>query len=113
MGRECGNEKVGIGGKREKKIGIFWEKIYSIKVSFVLQFQVCTASTCYIIMIHIVLEFNMLQMVVLMDVVNMVNAVTFLMAGSVHVTPAGQEKDVMLPWRWFVMTWRIMIEVKF
>lgn len=52
-------------------------------------------------------------MVVLMDVVNMVNAVTSLMAGSVLVTQAGQEKVVMLPWRWFVMTWRIMIEVKF
>lgn len=51
-------------------------------------------------------------MVALMDVTSMVSVgCSPRMVGSVHVTVVGQEKAVMLPWRWSVMTWRTMIEV--
>lgn len=47
-----------------------------------------------------------------MDVTNMVNVGCFPpTVGSVPVIVVGQGRDVMLPWRWSVMTWRIMIEV--
>jgi hypothetical protein len=50
-------------------------------------------------------------MVVLVGVTHTENVDTSLTDGSVPVIMDGLVKVVMLPWRWFVMTWRIMTEV--